>query len=75
MGLGACDNHTTDLHQHSGTAPMRVLHGFVSQPNIIRSMISRILESCGDDTKLLSVNGDMLKSDEPSSYIVRNASS
>jgi hypothetical protein len=37
------DNRPSDLHQLSGVAQMRVLHGLVSRPNITTTIIYRIL--------------------------------
>jgi len=67
MGPGGYDNHTSDLHQHSGVAQMRVLHSLMSRLNITMSTNYRILESHGDNTTWLIENGDTLLSDEPSS--------
>jgi hypothetical protein len=64
-GPGGYDNRASDLHQHSGVAQMRVLHGLMSRPNITTSMIYRILEAREDHTKRLTENGDTLQSDEP----------
>jgi len=66
-GPGGYDNRTSDLHQLSGVAQIRVLHGFMSRLNITRTMIYWILESREDHTKQLTENGDRLQSDEPSS--------
>jgi len=57
-GPGGYDNRVSDLHQLSGVAQMRVLHGLMSQPNITTSMIYRILESREDHTKQLKENED-----------------
>jgi len=62
---GGYDNRASDLHNHSGVAPMRVLQGLMSQPNITISMLYLIQESCEDHTKQLTENGDILQSDEP----------
>ena len=68
MGPGGYDNCTSDLHQLSGVAQMRVLHGLMGRPNIWMTMIFRILECREDHTKLLTKSGDnMLQSDESSS--------
>jgi len=75
MGPGGYDNSTSDLHQQSGVAQTKVLHGLMSQSKITTSMIYRILESYVDHTKRLTENGDTFKSDKLSSYIVKNASS
>jgi len=64
-GPGGYDNPASDLHQKSGVAQMRVLHGLMSQPNITTSMIYRILEARKAHMKRLTENGDMLQSDEP----------
>jgi len=56
-GPGGYDNRASDLHQQSGPAPMRVLHGLMSQPNITTWMIFRILEAREEHTKWLIENG------------------
>jgi len=67
-GRGGYDNRTRDLHQLSGVAHMRVLHGSMSRPNITMTTISWILESGEDNTQPLTESGDtLLQSDEPSS--------
>jgi len=43
-GPNGYDNSTSDLHQLSGLAQMRVLHGLMSRPNITTTMICRILQ-------------------------------
>jgi len=63
--LGGYDNCASDLHQHSGVAQMKVLHGLMSRPNIMTSMIYWILAALEDHTKGLTENGDTLPSDEP----------
>jgi hypothetical protein len=65
------DNCASDLHQLSGVAQMRVLHGLITGPNITRTMIYRIVVSHENNTKWLTETGDPLQSDEPSSWIVR----
>jgi len=37
-GPGGYNNRASDLHQHSGVAQMRVVHGLMSRPNITISM-------------------------------------
>jgi hypothetical protein len=64
-GPGGYANHASDLHKPSGVAQMRVLHGFMSRPNITTSMIHRILAAREDHTKQLTDNGDMSQSEEP----------
>jgi len=64
-GPGGYDNRARDLQQQSGIAPMRVLDGLMSRPNMTTSMIYCILESREDHTKWLTKNGDTLQSDEP----------
>jgi len=64
-GSGGYNNHASDLHQHSGVAQMRVLHGLMGQPNITTLIIYRILEARENHTKGLTENGDTLQSDEP----------
>ena len=68
---GGNNNCASDLHQQSGMAQKRVLHGLMSQPSITTSIIHRILQSCEDQLKLLTVNGDTFQSDEQSSDIVK----
>ena len=64
-GSGGYDNHVSALHQHSGAAQMRVLHGLMSRLNILTSMIYQILVDRENHMKKLTLNGDMLQSDEP----------
>jgi len=66
-GPGGYHNRTSDLHQLSGVAQMRVLHGLMSRPNITTSMIHQILESRKDHTKRLTENEDTFQSDGLSS--------
>jgi len=66
-GPGGYDNRTSDLHQLSGVAQIRVPHGLMSRPNITMSMIYRILKSREDHTKQLTENEDTFLSDELSS--------
>jgi hypothetical protein len=63
-GSGGYDNRVSDLHQHSGVAQMKVLHGMMSQPNITTSMIYWTLESREDHTKQLTENDATFQSDE-----------
>ena len=67
LNTGPCgyDNCASDLHQHSGVAQMRVLHGPMSQLNITMMMIFWIVESCEYHTNWQTENGDPLQSDEP----------
>jgi len=60
-GSGGYDNRATDLHQLSGVAQMKVLHGLKSRPNITTSMIYQILESRADHTKRLTENDDIFQ--------------
>jgi hypothetical protein len=66
-GPGGYDNRASDLHQLSGVAEMKVLHGLMSRPNITTSMVDQILESREDHTKRLTENDDIFQSDELSS--------
>jgi hypothetical protein len=66
-GPGGYDNRASDLHQLSGPAQMKVLHGLMSRPNITTSMIYWILVSREDHTKRLTANDDIFQSDELSS--------
>jgi len=56
------DNRASDLHQLSGVAQMKVLHGLMSRQNIMTSMIYRILEYREDHTKQLTEYGDVVPS-------------
>jgi hypothetical protein len=62
-GPGGYDNRASDLHQLSGLAQMRVLHGLMSRPNITTWMIYRILECQEDHTKQLTEYIDCVLSD------------
>jgi len=42
-GPGGYDNCASNLYQLSGLAQLKVLHGFMSRPHIMTSMIYRIL--------------------------------
>jgi len=57
------DNRASDLHQLSGVAQMKVLHGLMNRPNITTTMIYRILECHQDHTKRLTEQGDFVPSD------------
>jgi hypothetical protein len=63
-GPGGYDNRASDLHQLSGVAQMRVLHGLMSRPNITSLMTYRILECWEDHTKQLTEYGDVMPSDD-----------
>jgi hypothetical protein len=63
-GPGGYDNCASDLHQLSGMAQRKVLHGVNCLLNITTSMINRILVSREDHTKWLTVNDDTFQSDE-----------
>jgi len=43
-GPNGYENRVSDLHQLSGVAQMRVLHGLMNRPNITTTMIFWILE-------------------------------
>jgi hypothetical protein len=43
MGPSGYDNRAGDLHQLSGVAQMKVLHGLISQLDITTLMVYRIL--------------------------------
>ena len=64
-GHGGYNNHASNLHKHSQVARLTVLHGLMSRPNIMTSMMYWILDPCEDHTKRLTENGDTLQSDEP----------
>jgi len=57
------DNRASDLHQLSGLAQMKVLHGLMSRPSITISMIYQILECREDLTKQLMEQDDVMLSD------------
>jgi hypothetical protein len=59
----AYDNRASDLYQLSGVAQMRVLHGLMNRPNVITSMICRILDCQEDRTKQYNAYGDFVPSD------------
>jgi hypothetical protein len=63
-GPNGYDNRESDLHQLSGVAQMRVLHGLMNWPNITRTMIFQILECRQDHTKRLTQHGDFVPSDD-----------
>jgi hypothetical protein len=62
-GPNGYDNRASDLHQLSGVAQMRVLHGLMNRPNITTTMIYQILKCCQDHTKRLTDQGDFVPSD------------
>jgi hypothetical protein len=62
-GPNGHDNRASDLHQLSGVAQMRVLHGLINQPNITTTMIYCILECHQDHMKRLTELGDFVPSD------------
>jgi hypothetical protein len=67
MGSGGYNYRTCDLCQYIGVAQMSVLHGLMSQPKIMTSIIYHILESRKDHTMRLTENGDTFQTDQPSS--------
>jgi hypothetical protein len=54
----------SDLHEPSGLAQSNMPDCLKSRRNITMSMIFCILDAYEDDTKRLTVNGDMLQPDE-----------
>jgi hypothetical protein len=52
-GPNGYDNRASDLHQLSGVAQMEVLHGLMSRPKIMTTMIYRIPECRHQYTKQL----------------------
>jgi hypothetical protein len=62
-GPNGYDNGASDLHQLSGEAQIRVLHGLMNQPNITTTMIYSILECRQEYTKQLAVHGNFVSSD------------
>ena len=65
-GPGGNDNIASDLHEYSGPAQIKVLHGLMSPLDITTTMMYRSLVCHGDYTQQLTENGDMLQSNEPS---------
>jgi len=61
-GPGGYDNRASDIHQLSAVAQMRVLHVLISQPNVIPSMIYRILEWWKNCKKKLNLHGEFVPS-------------
>jgi hypothetical protein len=61
-GPNCYDNRASDLHQLSGVAQMRVLHGLMNRANITTTMIYWILECRQDHTKRLTEQVDFLPS-------------
>jgi len=59
-GPNGYDHSASDLHQLSGVAQMRVLHGLMNQQNITTMMIYRILECLQDNMKPLTQHGDFV---------------
>jgi hypothetical protein len=53
-GSNSYDHRASDLHQLSGVAQMRVLHGLMNRPNISTTMIYRMQEWRKDHTKWLT---------------------
>jgi len=62
-GPNGYDIRASDLHQLSGVAQMRVLHGLMNRPNITTTRIYRILKCRQDHTKRLTEQGDFGPSD------------
>jgi hypothetical protein len=62
-GPNGYDNRASDLHQLSGVAQMRVLHGLMNRPNITTTMIYRIPEGPQDHKKRLTEHGNVVSSD------------
>jgi len=62
-GRNGYDNRASDLHQLSGVAHMRVLHGLMNRPIIMTTMIYRILECRQDHTNRLMEHEDFVLSD------------
>jgi len=61
-GSKGYDNTVSDLHQLSGMAQMRVLHGPMNRLNITTTMIYQILECRPDHAKQLTEHGDFVVS-------------
>jgi len=57
------DNRASDLHQLSGVAQMRVLHGLINRPNNTTTMIYWILECRQDHKMRFTGQGDFVPSD------------
>jgi hypothetical protein len=62
-GPSGYDNRASALHQLSGVAQMRVLHGLMTRPNITTTMIYRIQECRQDHTNQLTELGEIVPSD------------
>jgi len=62
-GLNVCDNRASHLHQLSGVAQMRVLHGLMNRSNITTTIIYWIVECRQDHMKRLTEHGDFVSSD------------
>jgi len=62
-GTGGYDNGASDLHQLSGVAQMGVLHGLMSRPNIMTSMIYCMLKCRADHTTRLGEYGEVVPPD------------
>jgi len=62
-GPNGYDNRASDLHQLSGVAQMRVLHGLMNRPNITTTMIYRNRECPQDHTKRLTEQSHFVPSD------------
>jgi hypothetical protein len=62
-GPNGYDNRASDLHQLTGVAQMRDLHGLMNRPNITTTMIYRILDCRQDQTKRLTEKRDFVQSD------------
>jgi len=62
-GPNGYDNRASDLHQLSGVAQLRDLHGLMNRSNITTTMIYRILGCRQDHTKWVTKHGDFVPSD------------
>jgi hypothetical protein len=63
MGPSGYDNRAGDLHQLSGVAQMKVLHGLISQPDITTLMVYRILACREQHPNQHLEEGDVVQSD------------
>jgi len=62
-GPNGCGSRVSDLHQLSGVAQMRLLHGMMCRPNIMLAMIYKILKCRQDHKNQFREHGDLVLSD------------
>jgi hypothetical protein len=71
---GGNDNCAYELHQPSGVANIKLLHGLIIGLNITMPMIGRIWQSSESYTMQQTENGEILHFNEPSSLNVETYS-